>query len=48
MGEKRNVYRVSVGKPERKRPVGRHRCKWEANIKIYCTETGFLYVTKFL
>jgi hypothetical protein len=34
MGEKRNVYRLLVGKPEVKRPLGRPRCKWIDNIKI--------------
>jgi len=29
MGERRGVYRVLVGKPERKRPFGRPRRKWE-------------------
>jgi hypothetical protein len=29
MGESRNVYRVLVGKPEGKRPLGRPRCRWE-------------------
>jgi hypothetical protein len=33
MGEKRNVYRLSVGKPEGKRPPGRPRCRWVDNIK---------------
>jgi hypothetical protein len=33
MGEGRGVYRVSVGKPEGKRPLGRPRCRWEDNIK---------------
>jgi hypothetical protein len=33
MGERRGVYRVWVGKPERKRPLGRHRYRWEDNIK---------------
>jgi hypothetical protein len=28
MGEGRNVYRVSVGRPEGKKPLGRPRCKW--------------------
>jgi len=32
-GERRSVYRVLVGKPEGKRPRGRHRCRWEDNIK---------------
>jgi len=34
MGERRGVYRVSVGKPEGKRPLGRPRRRWEDNIKI--------------
>ena len=32
MGERRSVYRVLVGKPERKRPLGRLRHRWEDNI----------------
>jgi hypothetical protein len=34
MGERRGVYRVLVGKPERKRPLGRPRHRWEDNIKM--------------
>jgi hypothetical protein len=34
MGEKRNAYRILVGKQEVKRPLGRPRCRWEDNIKI--------------
>jgi hypothetical protein len=34
MGEKRNAYRLLVGKPEGRRPLGRPRRKWEDNIKI--------------
>jgi hypothetical protein len=33
-GEKRNAHRILVGKPERKRSLGRPRCKWEVNIKM--------------
>jgi hypothetical protein len=33
MGEGRGVYRVLVGKPEGKRPLGRPRCIWEDNIR---------------
>ena len=34
MGERKGVYRVLVGKPEGKRPLGRPRCKFEGNIKM--------------
>jgi hypothetical protein len=34
MGEKRNVYRSLVGKPEGKRPLGRPRHRWIDNIKM--------------
>jgi len=34
MGERRGVYRVVVGKPEGKRPLGRPRRRWEDNIKL--------------
>jgi hypothetical protein len=34
MGEGRSVYRVLVGKPEGKRPLGRPRRRWEDNIKM--------------
>jgi len=34
MGEKRGTYRVLVGKPEGKRPLGRPRRGWEDNFKI--------------
>jgi len=34
MEEKRGVYRVLVGKPEGKRPLGRPRRRWGDNIKI--------------
>ena len=33
LGGKRGAYRVWVGKPEGKRPFGRHRLRWEDNIK---------------
>ena len=34
MGEKRGIYRVLVGKPEGKRPLGRPRSRWDDNIKM--------------
>jgi hypothetical protein len=34
MGEKMNAYRIFVGKPEGKRPLGRPRRRWEDNIKM--------------
>jgi hypothetical protein len=34
MGERRNVYRLLVGKPEGKRPLGRPRRRWIDNIKM--------------
>jgi hypothetical protein len=40
MGEKRNVYRLLVGKPEGKRPLGRPRRKWIDNIKMNLLEIG--------
>ena len=40
MGQRRGVYRVLVGKPEGKRPLGRPRRKWEDNIKMDLQEVG--------
>jgi hypothetical protein len=40
MVERRGVYRVSVGKPEGKSPLGRPRRRWENNIKIDLQELG--------
>jgi hypothetical protein len=34
MGEKRNPYRILVGKPEGKRPLGIPSCRWMDNIKM--------------
>jgi hypothetical protein len=33
-GENRNAYRILVGKPEGKRPLGKPRHRWEDNTKI--------------
>ena len=40
MGEGIGVYRVLVGKPEGKRPLGRPRCRWEDNIKMDLQKVG--------
>ena len=40
MGERRGVYRVLVGKPEGKRPLGRPRSRWKDNIKMELQEVG--------
>ena len=40
MGERRGVYRVLVGKPEGKRPLGRPRCRWEDYIEMDLQEVG--------
>ena len=41
VGIRRGVYRVLVGKPERKRPLGRLRRRWEDNIKTDLQEVGY-------
>jgi len=41
MGERRRVYRLLVGKPEGKRPLGRPTCGWEDNIKMDLQEVGY-------
>ena len=38
--ERRGVYRVLVGKPKVKRPLGRPRIRWEDNIKMDLQEVG--------
>jgi hypothetical protein len=40
IGDRRGVYRVSVGKPEGKSPLGRPKLRWEYNIKIDLQEVG--------
>jgi hypothetical protein len=45
MGEKRNVYRLLVGKPEGKRPLGRPRSRWIYNIKMDLLEMGLMLWT---
>jgi hypothetical protein len=41
MGEKRNMYRLLVGKPEGKRPLGRPRRRWADNVRMDLEEVGW-------
>jgi hypothetical protein len=41
MGEKRNAYRLLMGKPEGKRPLGRPRRRWVDNIRMDLGEVGW-------
>jgi hypothetical protein len=36
----RNIYKILVGKPEGKKPLGRPRRRWEDNIRMYVGEIG--------
>jgi len=40
MGKMRNLYKIVVGKPRRKRPLGRPRHRWEDNIGMDLREIG--------
>jgi hypothetical protein len=40
MGEKRKVYKVLVGKPEGRRPLGRPRRRWEDEVRMDLREIG--------
>jgi hypothetical protein len=41
MGEERGAYRILVGRPEGRRPLGRPRRRWEDNIKMDLREMGW-------
>jgi hypothetical protein len=41
MGEGRGAYRILVGRPEGRRPLGRPRRRWEDNIKLDLQEVGW-------
>jgi hypothetical protein len=50
MGKNKNAYRIFLGKPEGTRPLGRHRYRWEDNIRMDLRErqdkaiwTGFIW-----
>jgi hypothetical protein len=42
MGAKRHAYRILVGKPEGKRPLGRPRRRWVCNIKMDIRDIGWV------
>ena len=44
MGEERGMYRVLVGKPKGKRPLGRPRCRWVDNIRMDLQDVGCGYM----
>ena len=44
MGEERGMYRVLVGKPEGRRPLGRPRRRWADNIRTDLQEVGCVYM----
>jgi hypothetical protein len=41
MDEERKVYKVLVGKPRGKRPIGSSRCRWENGVKMDLREIGW-------
>jgi hypothetical protein len=51
MGVKKNAYRILVGMPRGKRPLGTPRCRWVDNIKMdlrqnWVVWTGFIYLNR--
>jgi len=46
MGEERGVYRVLVGKPEGRKPLGRPRRRWVDNIRLDLQEVGYGYMDR--
>jgi hypothetical protein len=44
----RKAYNILVGKPERKRPLGRRRRRWVDNIRMHLTEMGWKVETGFI
>jgi hypothetical protein len=41
IGERKYAYRILVGRPEGRRPLGKHRGRWEKNIKMDLQEVGW-------
>jgi hypothetical protein len=48
MGGRRGVYRVLIGRPEGRRPLGRSRRRWEDNIRMNARETPLLVVIELV
>jgi hypothetical protein len=47
MGEERKVYKVFVGRPKGKKPLGRSRCRWEDEIRMDFGDIGWgVWVSK--
>jgi len=44
MGEERGVYKILLGKPEGRRPLGRPRRRWVDNIRMDLQEVGCVYM----
>jgi hypothetical protein len=40
MGEGRGAYRILVGRPEGRRPLGRPRCRWDIKMELHAVERG--------
>jgi hypothetical protein len=47
-GDKRNAYRLLVGKPEGKRPLGRPRYRWTDNIEMVARVVGMVVWTRLI
>jgi hypothetical protein len=45
MGERRGTYRILVGRPEGRRPLGRPTRRWEDNIKMDLQEVGLIWLS---
>ena len=48
MGEMRSAYRVVVGRPDWRRPFGKHMRRWKGNIKINLRKVGWGAWTGFI